>query len=126
VKPDAYMPFYGSKFQQAVKGLPAHVALGYLWLLIYNWEHLHCAGLKDDKEYLRRIAEIDKADWQEFFETIFDNGQFFCLGADDLWHQKNQDEQWAKAMEKYEAVLDRAKKGAAAKWKNHNKKRKER
>ncbi len=122
MKPDAWMPVYGNDFLQAVEGLPDAIAFGYFRLCWYYWHHNHCAGLKDDDEFLRKIARIERDEWPEAKATLFDNDKFFTNGADEFWHQKRCDEEWQKAVKNYESTVERAKLGAKQRWKGHKRK----
>jgi uncharacterized protein YdaU (DUF1376 family) len=107
-KPDAFMPFYGNDFFQAVKGLPDSVALGYLKAIWYYWNHEHCKGLRDDREFLRKVCEIDREEWDSACQIIFDNEKMFTLGADGKWHQTRAEEEWAKAQDRLSAAINAA------------------
>jgi uncharacterized protein YdaU (DUF1376 family) len=100
------MPFFGNDFFLSVDGYSEVVIAAYLRAIWNYWSHTGCRGLKNDSEFLRRVCHVESAaDWQEVFETIFDNDKFFCLGADELWHQKRAQEEYAKAKAKYDAVV---------------------
>jgi uncharacterized protein YdaU (DUF1376 family) len=116
-QPDAYMPFYGNDFFQAVKGLPDHVWGGYLKAIWYYWNHEHCRGLRDNSEFLRRVCEIDKEQWEEACPLIFDNKKFFTLDADGMWHQNRAEEEWKARSQIYDRLVSNAQKGANARWK---------
>ncbi len=119
MNPDVYMPMFWSDFWQAVKGWPDAAVVGYLKALTHYWFHLHCAGLPDDSDKLRRICECDKADWDEVCGLVFDNDKFFKQDANGLWRQKRADKEWKFCEEKTKANKLRAVNGANAmkkKW----------
>lgn len=122
MKPDTFMPFHGLKFAAAVAGLPRAVKGSYVMALIHYWHHTHCAGLKDNDDFLRRLCECEKDEWEETKEILFDNDQFFTLGADGLWHQKFADEKWNEVKTNYDIAVQRGKSGAKERWKEHKRK----
>ena len=100
------MPFYWPDFWTAVKGWPDCAIVGYQKALSHYWFHLHCAGLRDDAEFLRRVCEREKDDWDTCMELVFDNNKFFKLDLrSGLWRQKRADEEWARCL----AKIDRQK-----------------
>ena len=113
MKPDSYLPFFGNDFFLSVSGYSDVVVVAYLRAIWTYWAHTGCAGLKNDSEFLRRMCQVDAADWDYVFETIFDNDKFFTLGADELWHQKRAAEEYEKAKAKYDAVV----RGGQNRWK---------
>jgi uncharacterized protein YdaU (DUF1376 family) len=113
VKPDAYMPFFGKDFFLAMDGHSELVLAAYLRAIWNYWSNTACQGLKNDKEFLRRVCHVDAAEWDSVFETIFDNDKFFTLAADDLWHQKRAQEEYEKTKAKYDAVV----RGGQNRWK---------
>ncbi len=119
--PDAFIPFYGDKFFQAVKGHADHISMGYLRAIWFYWSHTHCEGLKDNSEFLRKVCEIEKDQWDEAISIIFDNDKFFVLGQDGMWHQATAAEYWKASKAKYEAAVARGKAGSEARWKGHKK-----
>lgn len=112
MKPDIFMPFFGPAFVQAARAHGRAVAGSYIFVLVHYWFHEHCRGLRDDDDMLRRICECDKEEWPETKDRLFDNDQFFTLGADGLWHQKRADEEWEKSTLRIEAGKKR--------WENIN------
>jgi uncharacterized protein YdaU (DUF1376 family) len=114
--PDSYMPFDGNAFFQAVEGQPSNVALGYMRLIWHYWHHLHCRGYKNDLEYLRNIARIERDDWDDTCAVLFDNSDFFTMDADGFWHQKRADEEWEIAQDKYNKQIRRTKAATKARW----------
>ena len=108
------MPFYFRAFWEAVRGYPHEIAIGYLKAITYYWGHEHCAGLKDDSEYLRKVCELDKDEWETAQEIIFDNNHFFVLGEDAKWHQKRASELYSEVKAAYESAV----KGGKNRWKN--------
>lgn len=114
------MPFVGSDFFQAMAGQTDTVTVAYLKLLWHNWNHLSCAGLKDDDDYLRKIAQVDSADWPDVRAVLFDNDKGFIL-LDDVWHQKRQDDIWNKSKELYDKKCQQTEVARKARWKNRRK-----
>jgi uncharacterized protein YdaU (DUF1376 family) len=112
MKPDAYMPFYFRAFFEAVRGWPAVAKVAYLQAITYDWGHEHCAGLKDDSEFLRGVCGVDKDEWEMVMALAFDNDKFFVLGEDGKWHQKRAAEEYKKA----EAAYDKVVKGGKNRW----------
>jgi len=122
MQPDSYMPLYGDDFFQAVKAHGERVGWPYLKAIWHYWKHTHCKGLKNDSELLRRICEVEKSEWPELYEIIFDNEKFFTLDADGLWHQKRAALQWQTSVHKYEGRLKQtqaATKARLAKYHGH-------
>lgn len=124
MKPDAYMPFYWMEFWHAVEGLSDQSIVAYQRVLSNYWHQNHCAGLRDDDEFLRRICRCDRDDWKSIRETIFDNDRFMTQDADGLWHQKRAHEEWIAASKKYQTAMARAHAGAVARWGSSKKARK--
>jgi uncharacterized protein YdaU (DUF1376 family) len=119
MKPDIYMPFYWFDFWQAVKGWPYPAIVGYQKALTHYWFHENCDGLKNDSGFLRKICELDKEEWTECMELIFDNRKFFVLDKrTKLWKQKRADEEWAKAIKTFERKSYGGKYTAAKRWGN--------
>lgn len=116
LKPDQFIPFHGDEFFTAVEGFEPIVSLGYLRAIWYYWSHTHCAGLKDDQNFLRRICRIEQSDWEEVMCVIFDNDQFFKLDNSGLWRQKRADELWKKAEHEYNRNRLAGLAGAKARW----------
>jgi uncharacterized protein YdaU (DUF1376 family) len=114
MKPNSYMPFYGSAFFQAVEGQPDFIASGYLRAIWYYWSHAHCEGIPDNEEFLRRLCRIEKEYWPYAREVIFDNDQFFTMGEDGKWHQKRAAEEWKKSSKKYEQRVNQTAAALAA------------
>ena len=109
------MPFFWPDFWVAVKGWPDVAIVGYQKALTHYWFHLHCKGLEDNNEKLRRICERDREDWAECCELIFDNGKFFKLDSRaGLWRQKRADEEWAICLNRIAVAKNRAVAGVAA------------
>lgn len=124
MKPDAYMPFYFRAFFEAIKGQPPATGLGYLSAICYYWGHTGCRGiLNTNDEFLRRICEIERDDWDASKDFIFDNDQAFALDSNGLWHQKKAAEIWAETKLEYDKAVERGKLGAVARWgRKYNKK----
>jgi uncharacterized protein YdaU (DUF1376 family) len=117
MKPDAYMPMYWAEFWAAVDGQPDNIILGYERAMSHYWQHNHCAGLRDDSEFLRRLCRIEREDWEAAMAIIFDNDKFFTLGEDNLWHQKRCRQEWDWAIEKYNKAVENGKLGGYRKHK---------
>ncbi len=117
MKPDAFFPFYAADFWQAVEGFAEHIVVGYLRAITHYWCHEHCEGLRDDKEYLRKVCRIERDQWDEACAIIFDNEKFFTQDATGLWQQKRALELWREQVEKYEVARTRGFAGAKARWK---------
>lgn len=116
--PDAFIPFYGNDYFQAVEGHDELIAIAYLRAIWYYWHQNHCKGLRDDDEFLRRLCRVEKDQWERVRAIIFDNEKFFTQDAEFLWHQKRAEEEWRKSVEKYDAAVNRGKAGAKSRWKN--------
>lgn len=116
-EPTAFMPFYGNDFFQAVTGQPDIIVASYMRALWHYWNHEKCGGLKDDREYLRLVCRVDKADWPHVMSVVFDNEKFFTLENDLHWHQKRALEEWIKARKAYEAACARTAKATKTRWK---------
>src|SRR5437762_1107820 len=91
LNPDAYMPVYWGELLQAVEGYDDHVAMAYVRALAHNWHVCHCAGLRDDQEFLRRVCRQTPEAWATVGPIVF--GEFFRLDR-GAWRQKRQDEEW--------------------------------
>ena len=100
MKPDSWLPFYGGDFFSAVEGHDDAMAVGYLRALWHYWHHLHCAGLPDDDEYLRKICRCENIHWARTRDIIFDDLNFF-VKIDGKWHQKRAHEEFNKSAELY-------------------------
>lgn len=116
MKPDSFIPFYGDDFFQAVEGLEDLIVVAYLRAIWHYWSHNHCAGLRDDQEFLRRLCRVDRSDWERVASVIFDNGKFFTMGEDGLWHQKRAAQVWAESTEKYNKAVARSQLANEARW----------
>lgn len=99
------MPFFGNEYNAAVEGYPDAVDVAYRRAMWHNWSALKCAGLPDDSEYLRKVCRRDKDEWLEIYPILFSESGFFSLGEDGKWHQKRQDEEWAKSKLKYDRAV---------------------
>ncbi len=121
MNPDAYIPFYGNDFFQAVEGESDLVVVGYMRAIWNYWHHTHCDGLRNDSEFLRKICRIEKDAWAEAEAIIFDNDRFFTLGENGKWHQKKAYQKWIEVKTNYDAIIARSKAGAKARWKGHKK-----
>lgn len=117
-KPNVYMPFFWLEFWTAVSGWPDCAIVGYQRALTHYWFHLGCVGLPDDSEKLRRICQVDKADWQECMELIFDNDRFFKQDESGMWKQKRADKEWQYCIDKMKTSHERAMLGVKARRKN--------
>lgn len=118
MKPDAYMPFYFRTFWEAVEELPDWMKIAYIRALTYNWGHKGCVGLTSNEDALRSICRVDESKWAQAYEVLFMSQEFFILGADNLFHQKFQDEIWAESVKQYNAEV----KGGKNRWKGVSKK----
>ena len=98
MKPDAYIPFYGSDFFGATDGLSDVAITAYLRALWHYWHHTHCDGLPDDDEYLRRVCRCPETEWARTRGLLF--GGFFTLDSGQ-WHQKRSREEYRKALTSY-------------------------
>jgi uncharacterized protein YdaU (DUF1376 family) len=114
---DIYMPFYGPNFLTATAGFSRGVKGSYLNCLLHYWFHEHCKGLKNNDEFLRRLCECDREEWDETRDALFTGTKFFVLGADELWHQKFADENWERSKAIYESKVAAGKK----RWQNKSK-----
>ena len=122
MNPDSFIPLYGNEFFLAVEGHSSDIGLAYLRVLWYYWSHNHCAGLKDDSEFLRRLCRISVDEWIVAKPIIFDNDQFFCMDESGLWHQKKAFEEWNKAKKRYAENCLRTQKATAARLKKQKRK----
>lgn len=100
MKPDAYMPYYGSAFETATKGLRREVKWSYLAACWHYWTHTHCEGLPSDDEPLRLICDCPEAEWSRTKGSIF--GPLFHMES-GLWHQKRTREIYHETMDAYNA-----------------------
>lgn len=114
--PDAFIPFYGNDFLQAMDGHEDKVVVAYLRAIWHYWHHTHCKGLLDDEEFLRRLCRVEREDWDHVKGVLFDNNKFFTQDADFMWHQKRAEEEWRKSVAKYDAQVKRGRAGAKARW----------
>lgn len=105
MSPDAFIPLYYRDFFEAVRGHPDFVGMGYLKAICHYWGHAHCKGLKNESEFLRRVCEVDRDNWELARSVIFDNDNFFTIGEDGLWHQKRAAVLWKEAKAAYDAKL---------------------
>jgi len=102
MKPDAYMPFYGSNFFEATRGFNDQESMAYLRALWHYWHHTHCDGLRDDDSYLFEVCDCEKANWARIKGLIFDNDErYFFILARGKWHQKNAADIYAYSIEAY-------------------------
>lgn len=115
MKPDVYFPFYAIQFWQAVEGLPDFVITGYLRAITYYWCNTHCSGLRDERDFLRRVCRVDPENWDEACAAIFDNDRFFTL-VDGQWQQRKAQELWREAESAYDKRCRRTKEATAARW----------
>jgi len=115
MKPDAFMPFYGNDFFQALKGRKAFVKLAYLELIWFYWSHENCQGLEDDADFLRGVSGLSEDEWEIARPILFDNNKFFVQDAEGRWQQGRAQSEWEKAKASY----DRAVKGGKNRWKHH-------
>ena len=116
MNPDSFIPFYGNDFNQAIEGQPDSIAIGYWRAIWHFWHHNHCSGLKDDDEFLRRLCRIDKGEWEQAKEFIFDNEKQFTLNENGLWVQTRAVKEWIKSKDKLEKLSSRGLKGASIRW----------
>ena len=100
MKPDAWMPYYGSDFEGAMRPYRREVKWSYMAALWYYWHHTHCAGLNDDDEQLRLICECPECDWARTRGVLFSGPPFFYLEG-GKWHQKRSSEEWEASQELY-------------------------
>lgn len=114
MNPDAYMPYYGSKFESALKGYPGHVKWSYLAACWHYWHHTHCQGLPNDDEYLFNICDCAHDQWQKVKSVIFSGPPFFHLGPDSKWHQKGCSSIYVESMLRYSSVIERSRMGVEA------------
>ncbi len=121
MSPDSYIPFYGNEFLQAIEGHSDSISMGYLRCIWHYWHQTHCKGIRNNDEFLRKLARIDRSDWEYAHSIIFDNDKFFTLGEDGLWHQKRAFTIWADVKEAYEKQVMRTAAASAARWKKGNK-----
>lgn len=104
MKPVHHFPFYGNDFFQAVDGYSDAVIVGYLRALWHYWNHLHCSGVPDDDEYMRKICHCDQTVWLRTKGIIFDNERFFKL-EDGKWHQGRMKKERDKTISAYNAKV---------------------
>jgi uncharacterized protein YdaU (DUF1376 family) len=110
-KPDSYMPFYGNDFFQGVKGMNIEIKMAYLEAIWYYWSVNNCRGLRNDEDFLRSICGLEgKSIWPAAFQTLFDDHEFFTLGADDKWHQKRAYAEYQKSKVHYDQRVNAGKK----------------
>ena len=119
MKPDSYIPFYGSDFFFAMSGQSDAVIVAYLRCIWHYWSHYHCEGLPDNEEMLRRLCHCDREDWNTVRDVIFDNEQFFTQDANGLWHQKRASDEWQKSMGRYQAVCKKTSAATIARLKKY-------
>lgn len=117
MKPDAYIPLYYRDFFEAVKPYPPDVGIAYLKAICHYVGHLHCKGIDNDDEQMRRLCEIERLEWARVKAVIFDNEHFFILDGEGRWHQKRAEEEYRKSIARYEAAVSRGRKGASSRWK---------
>lgn len=118
---EAFMPFYGDDYFTAVAGWPEKAAQSYLRAIWHYWKHEQCKGLRNEDEYLRRVCQCDKDDWEEVRGYVFDNDKAFTLDADpdrdSQWQQGRAQREYDASKAKYESAVRRGKMGGPAKWK---------
>ena len=114
MNPDSFIPFYGNDFLQAVEGQPDYIAMGYFRVIWHFWNHNHCRGLRDDQDFLRRLARVERDAWPEAMSFIFDNEKQFTLGEDGLWYQSRAVTEWNKSLDSYRAKVARTAAATAA------------
>lgn len=114
--PDSYMPYFGAKFESAVKGYPIHVKWSYLASLWHYWSHTHCTGIPNNDAYLKRISDCENDHWEEVKQALFSENGLFSLEEDGKWHQQFCSELYAEATFRYKSVIEKSKKGNAVRW----------
>ena len=114
MKPTAYMPVYGYELNGALRGYKKNVKWSYWLALWFYWSHNHCAGLRNDDDYLRDICECDHEEWDFVRPVVFDNEKFFTLDQDGLWQQIRAQKEWMKSQSKLESYSN----GGKTRWKN--------
>lgn len=115
MKPTAYMPFYGNDFFTAVEGKSDAFVVAYMRAIWFFWSNSHCRPIKNDDETLRKICRVDKSDWPDLRDQIFDDDRFFIRNGDrDEWVQARAEFEWSKSS----AAYGRAVKGGKARAQN--------
>lgn len=118
-KPDSYMPMDWAEFWQAVEGQSDLLIVAYLRALSYYWHHTHCAGLRNDSEFLRKICRADKLNWDDLCGILFNGSEYFNLDVEsNMWHQKRAQLAWLKVNETYEKRVKQTEAAMAARWPN--------
>ena len=118
MKIDAFMPFYGSEFFNAVAGLSNEIIGIYMRCCWHYWSHTNCDGLPDDDEYLRELCRVDAAKWTDKKSKIFNGFLFKKTGG--KWHQKRCKEEYAKALELREKRKQQTDSARNARWKRYS------
>ena len=109
------MPMYWPAFWNAVEGQEDSFIVAYERLLSHYWHHTKCQGLKDDDNFLRRLARKNELEWVELRPLLLDGDKYFWI-CNGVWHQKRALEEWGKAFEAYQKKLERTKEMNRARW----------
>ena len=123
MRPDNYIRFRPGDFFPAVAGQPSHIKWGYWNAIVHYRCHNHCRGLEDNDDFLRRLCEIEKDQWEHAKQIIFDNDQFFTLDENGLWHQKCAFMDYAEDLESYNRAVRRSEIGNQQRWGKKRKKK---
>lgn len=118
-KPDQYIQYRPRDFEIAAKGHPAHVKWGYVVALCYYRCHNHCKGLDDDDEFLRKICEIEREDWEKSKTIIF--GGFFQLDTNGLWQHAVAFQDYQEDCHAYERAIIKSKNANEIRWRKKRK-----
>ena len=119
-KPDKYMPMFWPDFWQAVEGLDCRLIVAYQRCLSKYWFHLHCSGLDDDDDQLRRLCQLDKDEWEDWKKHLFSKNKqdrSFWYFEHGKWHNKRALEIWNWVNELSQKRSVAGKRGAIERWK---------
>lgn len=104
MKPDAWMPYYGSDFERDTKGWSRSDRWSYFSALWAYWL-TQGKGLLDDDDILRGICECEKECWPRLKRIIFGGRPFFYKEV-NTWHQKRGLEEINKSKSLYHKKMN--------------------
>jgi uncharacterized protein YdaU (DUF1376 family) len=108
-KPDAWMPLYIGDWDGDTGHLDCEQDGAYGRLVRYYWRN---GPLSDDDESLTRIVRMQLSRWRRVRPIL---AAFFTI-ADGRWNHKRVDAELVRWSDKKVRAVERAKRGAAARW----------
>lgn len=110
-RPDSFMPLWIGDYLADTMHLTRDQHGGYLMLIMAYWRR--GAALEDNDDALASISRCSSIEWASIRPVL---AKFFTI-EDGLWKHGRIDEELQKAAENYASKVERAKAGAAARWK---------